>query len=170
MGSEYAQSLTPAKAFENSSNLRTLGKDNTELPVLVVTKLLKECLEFIKHNLSVSQMADYAKMFVIGNPSLKLDEVILILSKGMNGDFGEHMGYFDYQVLIKWRSAYETGDRARYLEEKNHTPEVGDTLRRSAKGESFGQIAKDSISKINQPKPKEDSQALKDYKKKFKTE
>ena len=168
MGSSHAQSLTPALAFENSSNLLALTRKEKNLPILIITKLLKECLEFLKHNLTLSQMADYAKMFVINNPSLKLDEVILILSKGMNGDFGKHLGYFDYQVLTNWRGAYEKGERARYLENKNYTPSVGDTARRSPNGESFGAIAKDAIEKINNDKSKfKENDALKNYKKNF---
>ena len=124
-----------------------------------------------KHNLTVDQMAGYAEMFVKNNPTLKIDEIILILKKGMNGEYGKHNGFFDYQVLTDWRSAYENGARAEYFEGKNHNSEIGSSLRRSAHGESFGQIAKDSVAKINESKNdgiKSKNDALEDYRKKFK--
>ncbi len=168
--SEYACNLTPTLAFENSKdNIRAIIKvKGTDYPIMIVTKMLKECLELIKHNLTVNQMAGYAEMFVKNNPTLKIDEIILILKKGAKGDFGQHQGFFDYHVLNDWLGFYEKNERANYFERRSYTAPVGDSRRTSAHGESIGKIAKDSISKINESKDSfKESAALKNYKKSF---
>ena len=113
MGSSYAATLTPKQAFENSDNIRKLVKSKgQDYPVTVVTKLLSDSLQFVKHKLQPSQMVAFANMFVSGNPTLTIDEIVLILTKGINGEYGKTYGDFDYMVLTDWRNKYEAGERA----------------------------------------------------------
>lgn len=145
IGSNYAATLTPAKAFENSPNIRKLIKEKgSNYPVLVVTKLLSDSLMFVKHKLQPKQMAAFANMFVSGNPTLTIDEVVMILTKGINGEYGRTYGDFDYLVLTDWRNQYEAGDRANYLEEK-HQSKQRDSERISIGGSTLGDKAKNNL-------------------------
>jgi len=170
IGSNYATALTVKHAFENSTNIQKLVREKgQEYPVAIITKLLSDSLFYVKHKLESSQMAAFANMFVINNPTLTIDEVVFLLTKGINGQYGKTYGDFDYMVLCDWREKYESGDRAIYIENKNYTAPIGDTRRRSATGEKIGDIAKDSIAKLNEGKSKfKENDALKDYKKGFK--
>ena len=141
-----------------------------EYPVAVMTKLLSDSLLFVKHKLEPSQMASFANMFVNNNPTLTIDEVVFLLTKGINGGYGKTYGDFDFSVLSDWRGQYEELDRSIYLESKNQTKgEAGSSQRTSAHGNSFGAIVKDSISKINEAKnPVKETDALNEYKQRLK--
>lgn len=145
MGSNYAATLTPKQAFESSNNIQKLiGSKGQAYPVTIVTKLLSDSLQFVKHKLQPSQMVAFANMFVSGNPSLTIDEIVLMLTKGINGEYGKTYGDFDYMVLTEWRNQYEAGDRANYLEEK-HQSKFHDSERISVGGGSLGESAKNNM-------------------------
>jgi hypothetical protein len=124
ISSDYAMSLTPSKAFEQSDSLVKIKRDiGNDYVIAIVTKLLNDSVMFLKNNLEVSTIAAFARMFVQGNPHLKIDELILILTRGINGDYGKQYGNFDYSVLMEWRSKYESTDKADYLARKNQVHE-----------------------------------------------
>jgi hypothetical protein len=154
MGSPYASNLTPALAFESSPNIRKLTKLKGQgYPVTIVTKLLSDSLMFVKHKLQPAQMVAFANMFVSGNPSLTIDELVLILTKGINGEYGRTYGDFDYMVLTEWRNRYEEGDRANYLEEKHQSKQI-DSERQSSEGNTLGETIKNQVNKALKPKSK----------------
>lgn len=145
MGSSYAAKLTPAAAFENSSNIQKLTRmKGNGYPVAILTKLLNDSLQFVKHKLEPAQMVAYANMFVNKNPTLTIDEVVLILTNGINGEYGKTYGDFDFIVLTEWRNQYEKGDRANHLEEK-HTAKYPDSERISVGGGTLGESAKNNM-------------------------
>ena len=145
IGSDFASKLIPQAAFENSDNIQKLNRiKGREFTVLMVTTLLNESLIFVKNRLDPKQMAAYANMFVSQNPTLTIDELVIILTKGINGEYGKSYGDFDYMVLTDWRNQYEKGDRANYLEEK-HTSKYPNDQRISIGGSSLGDSAKNNL-------------------------
>lgn len=151
MGTEYASSLTVYNAFEKGVRIKKVVNDKgLQYAIAIMVKLLSDTMMFVKNSLTAEQLSGYANMFISGNPTLTIDEIVIILTKGINGEYGQIYGNFDYTVLMDWRSQYEGGARADYLEKKHQVSER-DEPRTSSTGLGIGAIIKDQIGKRNKP-------------------
>lgn len=146
ISSDFAASLDAKKAFENSDSLVKLSRDRgKDFTTSLVTKILNDSVMFVKNSLSIQMIAAYAQKFISDHPNLKIDEFILILRRGTNGEYGKNFGDFDYTILNKWRGEYESSERADYFEQKNQKSTFGTTERQSKQGESLGDIFKNKM-------------------------
>lgn len=148
--SKYVSGLTPALAFEQSESLaQIISKNSDDFATAIVTKLFKESLMFVKHDLDTGNLIGFAEMFIAQNENIKLDELILILRKGINGDYGKTYGKFDFSVLNNWRTIYESGEKADYLEHKHQKRAFGSTERTSVQGITAGDTLRKNINRLN---------------------
>ena len=102
---------------------------------------------FVKHKLTSEYKVAFSRMFIASNPSITIDELVLILTKGINGDYGKTYGDFDYMVLTEWRSQYEAHDRALYFENRRQSKQI-DNKRVSKSGETLGATIKNHVNSL----------------------
>lgn len=146
VGSEFSLKLTVKQAKENSVNVIKLTRQKDEAYVVgLVTKMLNDTMMFIKSDLNLDQLSVMARAFITANPTLTIDEITYILTKGTKGHFGIQYGDFTYLTLMDWMAHYEKNESSDYMEQKNQKSTFGETERVSKQGESLGDVLKNRI-------------------------
>ena len=92
----------------NSTNIQSIAREQgDEYVIVAVTYLLKEAVFFVGNNLTTNDLVMYAEMFMHQWKTWSIDDITMMLRKGINGEFGKSNKNFSYETLTDWAYQYE---------------------------------------------------------------
>lgn len=139
--SDHANELTLAKA-QQSDQLSLVKKEmGITFAEKMLAGILNEFSVFVQHDLTPITLAIYAKQILATYWYMKIDDIIMCLKNGINGDYGKTYGKFNYSVFAEWMSEYET-ERDNYYYDKHLEVKESSTTTESNKQAIYEQRRK----------------------------
>lgn len=124
------EALTVKDAFAEGTNIRTLNNNSPGLSRTLLTKGLKDLIEFVDANKTINsneQLIFTVEALINDFPTLTLEEFYIVfrdIKKGVYGKLFERLKLAEISECLK---KYEAGIRADYLERRNQEQKGSDT-------------------------------------------
>jgi len=116
VSSRHASQITVHSALKSDQLSKIRKEEGEPILVVMVTKMLQEFFKFVPNDMTDEMIVSSAEMIIYQFWMVRIDELIMILNKGMKGEYGKLFGKVYYSTIAEWINHYLEKDRQAHLD------------------------------------------------------